>query len=252
MANDDPGQDLEHGHQPHAIRMRIDGDGGHGHLSDAVLGAMDGSITTFTIVAGAVGGGLTGTVIVILGLAKVVADAFSMAASNYLGARSREQEIEQARAMERRHIEHAPEGEREEIRYIFRQKGFTGRILDEVVEVLSRHPEAWVETMIKEELHLPSKTSHPIKAAAATFLAFLAIGVVPLAPFLLAPESIGRAFLISMAITGLTFVLIGLVRGVVLGQSVWRSGLETLLTGGAAAAVAYGIGSWLRQSSGVG
>lgn len=251
MVSRTSGPDLEHDHHPHAIRKRLADGGGHGHLADAVLGAMDGSITTFTIVAGAVGGGLDGMVIVILGLAKVAADALSMAASNYLGARSREQEIEQARAMERRHIEHVPDGEREEIRQIFERKGFTGRILEEIVSVLSRHPEAWVETMLKEELDLPSKASHPFRAAVATFFAFLGVGIIPLAPFLLMPdgaEGVSGAFVISIVITGIAFLAIGLVRGAVLGQSPWHSGVETLLTGSVAAAVAYGIGHWLRHT----
>ncbi len=239
--------DLEHQHHPQAIHERVNAGRGQGHLSDAVLGAMDGSISTFTIVAGAVGGGLTGDVIVILGVAKVAADAFSMAASNYLSRRSEQQEIERARSMEQRHVELHPEGEREELRHIFRSKGFRGALLEEIVRVLTRHPEAWIETMIKEEHHLPPASPHPLRAAVATFLAFMIVGIIPLTPFLLPEVVPAGGFVVSAAITALIFVLIGVVRGRILERSLWRGGLETLAVGGVAAGVAYAIGAWLRQ-----
>ena len=252
MADDTRPQDLEHAHHPEAIRARVDGaGGGHGYLPHGVLGAMDGSITTFTIVAGAVGGGLAGTVVVILGVAKVVADALSMAVSDYLGTRSEVQQVARARSMENRHIDVAPEGEREELRQIFRRKGLGGETLEQVVAVLTQDREVWIETMLKDELHLPTTVASPLRAAAATFVAFLAVGVIPLAPFLVMPHDPSRAFAISAGITGLAFVGVGLVRGRALDLSPWRATLETLGTGAAAAVVAYAIGAWLRSSQGL-
>jgi len=244
---------LEHDHHDEAIRARMRGHGGgHGYLSHGVLGAMDGAITTFTIVAGAVGGGLAGAVVVILGLAKVVADALSMAVSDYLSSRSERQEVQRAWAMEERHIDQAPEGEREELRHIFAGKGIAGQTLEDVLDAVTADRRAWIDTMVKEELHLSTETADPWRAAAATFVAFLAVGAIPLVPFLLLPGQPGRAFTLSAAITGLCFVLIGLVRGRALDLSPWRSAGATLLTGAAAALVAYGIGAWLRQAYGVG
>ncbi len=243
---------LEHAHDRAAIRARMAGDGGGpGYLSHGVLGAMDGSITTFTIVAGAVGGGLTGSVVVVLGLAKVVADALSMAVSNYFSTRSEAQEVERAWAMEERHVEQAPAGEREELRQILRGKGLSGRTLEDAVAAVTADRRAWIDTMVKEELHLGTATADPPRAALATFLAFLAVGLVPLLPFLFLADHPSPAFAISAGITALAFVAVGLVRGRALQLPSWRSALETLLTGTAAALVAYGIGAWLRQGQGL-
>ncbi|MBD3220902.1 hypothetical protein GF314_06630 [bacterium] len=253
MNDRDPDPRLEHDHHPESIRARVDGaGGGHGYLSHGVLGAMDGSITTFTIVAGAVGGGLAGSVVVILGVAKVVADALSMAASNYLSARSEAQQVHRAWNMERRHIEATPEGERDELREIFRRKGLAGTTLEQVVDALSDDRDVWIDTMLKEELHLATRPAEPARAAAATFVAFLAVGFVPLLPFLVGPASPTQAFLLSAVITAMTFVGVGLVRGRALAVSPWRSVIETLSTGTLAAAVAYVIGAWLRQALGIG
>ncbi len=253
MTGDGQTPHLEHDHHQAAIRSRLAGDGGgHGTLSHGVLGAMDGSITTFTIVAGAVGGGLAGSVVVILGLAKVVADALSMAVSDFLSTRSARQEVDRARAMERRHIDAAPDGERAELREIFRRKGITGQTLDDVVAMVTADRHAWIETMIKEEHHFGTETTSPLRGAATTFGAFLAVGVVPLLPFLVAGGAAREAFTVSAAITAALFVLVGLVRAAALQISRWRSALETLLTGTAAALVAYGVGAWLRASYGVG
>jgi VIT1/CCC1 family predicted Fe2+/Mn2+ transporter len=243
-------QDLQHEHHAEAIKERVDAQQGHSYLRDAVLGAMDGAITTFAIVAGAVGGGFAGTVVVVLGLAKVVADALSMAVSNYLGTQSERQRVEEARRTEEHHIEHIPEGERDEIRYIFREKGFEGETLDEIVEVITRDHKQWVDTMIWEEFGLHPEAPSPWRAGAATFFAFLLVGFIPLIPFLLVRDAPNQAFLISGAVTALVFIAVGVFRGIVLNRPWWRSGLETLLTGSGAAAVAYIVGHWLRQRFG--
>ena len=237
-------------HQPHIIRSRLAIKARHGYLGDAVFGAIDGSVTTFAVVAGAMGGGLEHSVVVILGFANLIADGFSMAVGNYLSTKTDGERLEQARENELRHIAHFPEGEREEIRQIFARKGFSGETLEKVVEVISSDHRLWVDTMLHEELGLSTGIGDPWRAALCTFGAFLVFGAVPLASFLAPGLGESQQFTISIMLTAFAFAAIGITKARVLERPMWRSGLETLLTGGLAAGLAYVVGAWLRAMFG--
>ena len=241
---------LKDDHSPGAISARLATRKTAGYLGDAVLGAIDGCVTTFAVVAAAVGGGFSGNVIIVLGFANLIADGFSMAVSNYLGTKSQHEEIENARADERRHIEEIPEGEREEIRQIFAGKGFAGEVLETIVTVITADRKLWVETMVTEELGLDGGKRSPRRAALATFVAFLCVGLLPLIPYLVPLLDHSRQFVASAVMTGVAFAAIGVAKGMLLRRSVLRSGLETLLTGGGAAALAFFVGAWLRHAYG--
>jgi vacuolar iron transporter family protein len=241
---------LEIEHHPHAIRDRLLEQHRPRYLGDAVLGGIDGCVTTFAVVAGAVGGGLSTGVVVILGFANLLADGFSMGVSNYLGTKSELQEIDEIRRKERLHIEQVPHGEREEIRQIFASKGFEGEVLDKIVEVITSNHDLWVETMLREEHGFGLGTRKPVAAGLATFVAFLFVGLIPLLPFLLPGLASSQRFMASAVITAVAFAFIGVVKAFVVKHSVLRSGLETLLVGGIAASLAYLVGWWLRSTYG--
>jgi vacuolar iron transporter family protein len=238
-------------HRPQAIQERLERRS-QSLMGDAILGGIDGGVTTFAVVAGAVGGGFTDVVVVILGFANLLADGFSMAVSNYLSARSERERVEEARRTEERHIRQIPDGERDEIRQIFARKGFSGEVLEQIVEGITQNRQLWVDTMLAEELGLQTEARHPLRAATATFFAFLLIGLIPLVPFLASGLSSKQAFLASAAATAVAFLGIGMVKGVLVKRSVIRAGLETLLMGGGAASLAYVVGRWLRQTYGGG
>lgn len=239
--------ELEHSHEPEDVRKRLSGEYEHSYLGDAVLGAIDGAVTTFAVISGVAGGGLAGGVAILLGFANLLADGFSMAVSNYEGTASAQKMVERRRRQEQRHIEHAPEGEREEIRQIFARKGFEGELLERIVDTITGDRELWVNTMLAEEYGLQLEGPSPWKAAATTFVAFLVIGFLPLLPFLVTGLTPDQTFVGSAVVTGITFLGIGLLKGYVTEESLWRSGLTTLLAGGGAATLAYLTGSWLRQ-----
>jgi vacuolar iron transporter family protein len=239
-------------HLPHAIRARLDRPRRASYLGDAVLGGIDGCVTTFAVVAAALGAGFSGIVIIVLGFANLLADGLSMAVSNYLGTRSQHEELEEARREEEKHIRDFPEGEREEIRQIFSAKGFSGDTLERIVETLTQNHKLWIDTMLIEELGFQLGGRSPVRAGMATFAAFALVGLVPLLPFLahglIPPE---RQFLVSAAITGVAFAGVGIAKGFILKRPMIISGLQTLLIGGAAAVVAYGVGHWLRRAYGI-
>ena len=239
-------------HHPDRIRERLAQPEEHSYLGDAILGGIDGGVTTFAVVSGAMGGGFSHLVIVVLGFANLLADGFSMAVSNYLGTKSERENAEEVRRTEQRHIEEHPEGEREEVRQIFAAKGFDGKILDEIVATISEDRRTWIDTMMREEHGMRLVTPTPWRAAVATLVAFILVGLVPLVPFLWPGIAMTSAFIASAIATAVAFLGVGLVKGKVLHRSPVRSGLETLLMGSGAAIVAYFVGHWLRQTFGSG
>ncbi|WP_171235328.1 VIT1/CCC1 transporter family protein [Ruegeria sp. HKCCA6837] len=230
----------DHGHSPQEIAERINAPPGRGVLRDVVYGGIDGSVTTFAIVAGVAGAGLSPFVIVALGLANVLADGFSMAAGNYSGTKAELDNIRRIRAVEERHIALYPDGEREEVREILAQKGLSGDVLSEATAEITSSHENWINLMIEGEYGLGSVDPHPMKAALATFFAFLVAGMIPLLPFL---ASIPNAFAMSAWMTMGVFFAIGALKSRWSLAPWWRSGMETLLIGGLAALIAYLVGS---------
>ncbi|HBE82394.1 MAG: VIT1/CCC1 transporter family protein [Blastocatellia bacterium] len=234
--------DLEHDHTHEAIAARIAASN-HNYIRDFIYGGVDGAVTTFAVVSGVAGAELSTKVVLILGFANLVADGFSMAASNFLGTRAEIDDYRRLEKIEYRHIEVAPEGEREEIRQIYREKGFEGEELEKAVELITSDNDRWVRTMLMEEYGLPSEIRSPWLAAGSTFSAFIVCGLVPLIPYLF---GWGSSFLVACVMTGITFFLIGSFKSRWSTTGWLRSGLETLLVGALAAGLAYGVGVLLK------
>ena len=159
----------DHGHSPQEIAERINAPPGRGVLRDVVYGGIDGSVTTFAIVAGVAGAGLSPFVIVALGLANVLADGFSMAAGNYSGTKAELDNIRRIRAVEERHIALYPDGEREEVREILAQKGLSGGILNEATAEITSSTENPVPVpRLNTRLPLPSSSQFNPRICAST------------------------------------------------------------------------------------
>lgn len=232
-------------HTPEAIRQRLADGPSASYLRDFVYGAIDGAVTTFAVVAGVQGAGLDPSIVLILGAANLLGDGFSMAASNFLGARVHRQEYDRARKTEADEIKRHPDGEREEVRQIYAAKGLTGQTLDEVVRVITADHERWLDTMLAEEHGLRVEHASALRAAWSTFIAFVVIGAIPLIPFVaaaLGTISQATAFALSTPATGIAFVAVGALKARFVQVRWWASGLETLVVGGIAAALAYGVG----------
>jgi VIT1/CCC1 family predicted Fe2+/Mn2+ transporter len=235
---------MEHEHSIEAIAARLAAGPRQNYLRDWIYGGIDGSVTTFAVVSGVAGARLSPWIILVMGFANLLADGFSMAASNFLGTKAEHEDLKRLEAIEYRHVELAPEGEREEVRQIFQLKGFAGEDLDRMVQLVTADRKRWVRTMLTEEYGLPSEIRSPWIAAISTFSAFLVCGLVPLLPYLLA---VAHAFEVSIIMTGTIFFAIGSAKSKWSTDSWWRSGLTTLLVGVIAAALAYAAGVVLRS-----
>ena len=241
--------ELEAAHTREAIRSRLEAGPSHSDLRDFILGAIDGTVTTFAVVSGVSGAGLPAGVLIILGVANLVADGFSMGISNFLGTRAEQQQRAHTRREEEYHIRTVPEGEREEIRQIFAGKGFSGADLERVVEVITSDDERWVTTMMREEHGYPAAEVSPWRAGIVTYSGFMIAGLLPLLPFIykaIVPGGLSQAFIWSIGLAGVVFFTIGAFKSLFVEQRWYWAGSEILAIGGVAAGLAYLVGAVLK------
>ena len=220
------------------------------YISEFIYGGIDGAITTFAVVAGAAGANLEISVVIILGFANLFADGFSMSVGNYFSTKAEHDTFEKHKAIEYWEIEHMREKEIEEIRDIYRKKGFKGELLEKVVEQITSNNDVWVDTMMKEELEMTKDERTPIKTAAATFLSFLLIGFIPLLSYIFAGIlnlSANSLFISSCVLTAIGLAIVGSMKSIVTEKNKWAGVMETLLLGGLAALLAYYVGAVLEK-----
>ena len=242
-------EDLRESHTPEAIRERLAEGPRHSNLGDFVLGAIDGAITTFAVVAGAVGADLGAGIIVVLGVANLLADGFSMGVGVFLGGRAEDQEVDRLRSMIESHVEVFPEGDREAIRQIYAARGFQGEDLEAAVRTVTSDRDRWVSEILNELHGVASVPASAVRAGLVTFLAFLTVGTIPLIIFVAdvaLDGDIAAPFFWTALLTGVAFFLIGAIKSRFVAGHWWFEGLETLVIGGIAALLAYGVGVALR------
>lgn len=231
---------LHHKHSPEAISARLSEVQKQSYLRDFVYGAVDGTVTTFAVVSGVVAAGLPSRTIIILGAANLLADGFSMAAGNYLGIKTQNEERSLIESYEHNQIDINPKGEKEEVRQILMAKGFEGDLLEKATELFVADKNRWVGLMLQEEYGLSNYLPSPIKGGVVTFFAFANFGLIPLVPYLF---NFTQAFWGACLMTGFAFFLVGSLKSRWTPESAWKAGLKTLFVGAIAASIAYGVGS---------
>ena len=221
------------------------------YIGEFVYGGIDGAITTFAVVAGAEGASLGISVVVILGLANLIADGFSMSVGNFFSTKAEKDNFDKHRQIEYWEIENLREKEIQEIRDIDKEKGFKGELLEQVVEVITSNKDVWVDTMMKEELEMVRGEKTPYKTAGVTFASFLAVGSVPLLSYLFMNTNSSsldsQLFLYSCILTAIALSIVGALKSLVTEKNMIVGILETLLLGGIAAFIAYYVGDVLEK-----
>jgi VIT1/CCC1 family predicted Fe2+/Mn2+ transporter len=235
-------------HTPEAIARAANeqhGGAGSQYIGDMVFGGLDGIMTTFAVVSGVAGANLGAHIVLIMGLANLLADGFSMGIGSYLSAKSEKEFYEKERSREAWEVEHFPDGERQELLEIYRKQGYPDEDAHRMVEIKSRDPKRWVGAMMVEELGLLPTERTPTRSGLATFAAFFVAGAVPLLVYLLGlatPLPAGVAFPVSIVMTAVALFGLGAAKVLVTHRNPLRDGMETLVMGGLAATAAYLVG----------
>ena len=212
-----------------------------GTLRAAVLGINDGLVSNFSLVMGVAGGVTDPGIVLLAGVAGLLAGAFSMAAGEYISMRSQRDVYEAMIREERAEIELWPDEEQAELSRVYQSKGLTEVEADAVARRIMSRPDVALETMVREELGLdPDDLGSPWGAAISSMAAFTAGALVPIIPYLAGGD--GLAFMLSATLSAAALVVVGAGLAWFSGINAAWGGLRMLLFGGAAAAVTYAIG----------
>ena len=215
---------------------------GTANVRAGVLGFNDGLVSNLSLVMGVAGATTETSFIVLAGVSGLLAGAFSMAAGEYVSVRAQRDIYEKEIEVERAELEEFPEEERHELALIYQSKGFTREEARAVAERIMSDPKVALETLAREELGLdPSQLGSPWMATISSFIAFGLGALIPVLPHIVTDGVV--AFSLSLGLSGLMTVAIGILLGVITGKNPVWSGGRMLLVAAAAASVTFGIGS---------
>jgi predicted membrane protein (TIGR00267 family) len=210
-------------------------------LRDVILGGQDGLVNILGIILGVIAGGGSNTVLLAAGFAAAITESISMGAVGYTSSVSERDYYEAERAREAAEIETMPEAERQEIRDIYATKGFTGELLERVVDTISANRDSWLATMMDEELHLqPVQTSAVFRSAVVITIATLIGHLIPLLPFVWLART--PAVILAIGLSALALFGVGVYSAVTLVGDWRKSGPKMVAIGLGAAGVGFLIG----------
>ena len=218
--------------------------GNSGTLRAAVFGINDGLVSNLALIMGFAGAATSNEVIVLAGVAGLLAGAFSMAAGEYISMQSQRELFERQIELEREELRFMPEREREELAALYRTKGLSEEEAEMVSKRLMQDPEAALDTKIREELGLdPDELGSSWGAAGSSFAAFAVGAIIPLVPFLL--TSGVAAIAVSATLALIALFIVGALVSLLTGRSLLYSGLRQCFIGGGTALVTFIVGSVL-------
>jgi VIT1/CCC1 family predicted Fe2+/Mn2+ transporter len=220
---------------------------GSGALRAGVFGVNDGLVSNTCLVMGVAGAAVEPSVLVLTGVAGLLAGAFSMAAGEFISMLSQKEMFEYQIAQEKDELERYPKEEAEELALIYAARGIPLEEARDVANKLIANPAQALDTLAREELGLnPDELGSPVSAAVSSFIAFAIGASLPIIPFLL---GLSNGVVIAAALSGVALFAVGAVLSLYSGRSAWLGGLRMLLIGGAAAAATYLIGSLFDVSA---
>lgn len=214
-------------------------------LANVILGGQDGLVNVLGIVLGVAAATYDAQIVMVAGLAATFAESVSMAAVAYTTALAETAHYESEREREYRHVHLVPAVEREEIREIYRQKGFDGELLDQIVDKITADKDVWVGVMMAEEHQLtPTTRADALRSAFIVGVAAIVGSLIPLAPF--AFFSVSISLWLSLLVSAIVLYIVGVYKArTTVGHPV-KSGLEMAVIGIVSALIGYLVGILLK------
>ncbi len=210
-------------------------------LSDVILGGQDGLMNVLGVILGVAAASHDTRIVLAAGLAAVFAESISMGAVAYTSKVAERDFYFSELEREKREMKEVPEVEREEIRQIYREKGFKGKLLEEIVQVITSDDKIWLETMMSEELKLnPVEKKRPYSAAAIVFFSTIVGSFIPIMPFFFLP--IQTSIWVALGISAFALFIVGVVKAKLTVGKWGRSGLQMMVIGIVSALAGYGVG----------
>jgi VIT1/CCC1 family predicted Fe2+/Mn2+ transporter len=244
-------------HDAKAITQAVEQHGSEGSqfIGNMIYGGLDGIISVFAVVSGVAGATLSSGVLLILGAANLFGDGLSMGVGAFLSMKGQKEYYNRERQREQWEVENYPEGEKKELEAIYNKQGYPAADSKKMIEIKSKDKTRWVDAMMIEELGLVRDERKPLSAAWITFGSFVAFGLLPLLIYVIdlifhTGLSASTLFLISIILSGVALFSLGAAKYFVTQLNPLRSGLEMLIVGGLAAALAFFIGLLLKPLGG--
>ncbi|MBI3379506.1 VIT1/CCC1 transporter family protein [Candidatus Gottesmanbacteria bacterium] len=236
-------------HDPDSIHESISHKEGHVtsfNLPEIILGGQDGLVNVLGVILGVAAATSDTRLVVIAGMAATFAESISMAAVAFTSKLAEADYYQSEYEREKWEIEHVPAGEKEEIKALYKHYGFSGKILDDIVEKITSNNDTWLKVMMEQELKLtPVDRKEAVPAAVIVGVAAIIGSFIPLTPFFL--FDIKSAILVSLIISSLTLFIVGYYKAQkTLGRKFIRSGIEMLVIGMVSALVGYFVGSLFK------
>jgi VIT1/CCC1 family predicted Fe2+/Mn2+ transporter len=215
--------------------------GRSGTLRATIFGVSDGLVSNLALVMGVAGASDSGSIILLAGIAGLLAGSFSMAAGEYISMQSQRELFERQIALAKAQLEAMPEEEQKELAALYMAKGFTREEADTIAARMFEDPRTALDTLVREELGLdPDELGSPWGAAIGSFLAFCVGAIIPVLPYLFGSGT--TAFVLSFVLSLGALFLVGAGVSLLTGRSLVFSGLRQMGLGAAAAAVTYAVG----------
>ncbi len=210
-------------------------------LADIILGGQDGLVNVLGVILGVAAASGDIRIVIAAGLAATFAESVSMGAVAFTSMRARRDFYLSELAREKKEMEEVPEIEREEIREIYRQKGFSGKLLEQIVQKITSNEKVWLDTMMREELGLEQiEEGQTVKSSITVFVSAMVGSFIPLTPFFFL--AVGQGIIVSFVVSAVTLFAVGVYKAKATVGRPLRSGFELMLIGMLAALIGYAIG----------